>query len=159
MTYKEKVYSYLKVLNVKPDHDITRQELKKSFLELTKLYPIDKDTKKYYEIKDAYDYLYDNIDSIKEALNAPEEVKEVVIPNKVLDEKEAVVIPPVSDIKVKDRPTLMAAILSLMSPLIGFMIFFMLRKVTPKSSWLYLGLAILSLVFAIFLVFMLPYLA
>lgn len=158
MTYKEKVNSYLKTLNVKPDHEITRAELKTNYLSLIKEHPVDTDSKGYYEIKDAYDYLYDHIDMVNETLQEPDVVEEVIETKEIpaREPEETFVIPPVSDVKVKDRPTLIAVLLSLVSPFIGFIMFIMLRKVTPKSSWLYLGLAILSILISAFILFMLP---
>lgn len=157
MTYKEKVNSYLRILNINPDHEITRKELKANYLELIKEHPVDTDSKKYYEIKDAYDYLYDNIEMIEEALNELDIVEEVTLPNVEPKEiEEPVVVPPMSDVKVKDRPTLFAILFSILSPIMGIVMFFMLRKVTPKSSWLYLVLGLLSFALSVWVFFFLP---
>lgn len=164
MTYREKLLSNLNVLEIKPDHLLTLAELKQSYLRLTKLYHPDNDnpytdSKKYFMMKDSYDYLYDHIDLANEELThiingdvekVDEEIKpEVVEP--IMQERVRAV--PIEEVKIDDRPSWLLVFFSLLSPLIGFILFFMTRRVTPKSSWLYLGIGIITFIINVFVIY------
>ena len=166
MTYREKVLYNLGVLEIKPDHLLTLAELKQSYLRLTKLYHPDNDnpytdSKKYFSMKDSYDYLYDHLELANEELmhiingdpEVKEEVKEVVEDTCVNEAPKAM---PQSEVKVEDRPTMLLIIISFLSPIVGVIMFFMTRKVTPKSSWLYLALGILSFALNVLFVAFMP---
>lgn len=171
MTKREKIFKYLQILGVEPKENITLMDLKQQYLLLAKKYNPEneeyKDGKKYYEMKDAYDYLYDHIDSVNEEIHNklnnipdPEDIKviEEVKEEKINNDNDFVRVNnlPNSDLQVKDRPTVFGILLSLISPLIGLFMFLMLRKVTPKTSFLYLALAIISFAINFVLVFVLP---
>ena len=62
MTIEEKkVLAALHIMELTPDHTITRLELKERFLSLSEKYM--DHIEKYNKMKNAYDYLYDDMDS------------------------------------------------------------------------------------------------
>ncbi|RIA75826.1 hypothetical protein EI71_01123 [Anaeroplasma bactoclasticum] len=165
MTREErKALDYLRVMEMPIDHEITRLELKNQFLMLEEKYNPNniENGIQYFDIKNAYDYLYDHMELLNEAihnaLNPYNETHEYSYSycytedevNNIKEEKEKKdeyfnpgninTMP-----EIKDRPTVFGAVLSLLSPVLGFLMFALTRKVTPKSSWLYLILAILSI--------------
>ena len=173
MTREErKALDYLRVLGLPIDHPVTRLELKNQFLMLEEKYDPSKEENErtYHDIKNAYDYLYDHMELLNEAIHnvlypynetheysysycyTEEEVKEI----KEAKKEEAMNPHDINTLpEIKDRPTVFAAVLSILSPMIGFLMFFLTRKVTPKSSWLYLVLAVLSIALSIILLFFL----
>ena len=130
MTREEmKALDYLYILSVEPDHEVTRLELKNKFLELSEKYKSDEETK-YFKVKQAYDYLYDHMELLNEAIHNKltpyaethnyslaygydEEIK----PKEEAKEENTA---PSSELartpmpEIKDRPTLFAAVLSLL---------------------------------------------
>lgn len=156
MTREEnKALNCLMIMQIEANHTINRLELKEKYLSLSKEY--ENDYNKYYQMKEAYDYLYDHVELLNEAidhlLNPVIEVKEETV-----SESKSVDIPqapfnsnnnpfnlPKEPVIIKDRPSLFASLMSILSPLLGFIMFILHRKITPKSSWLYLALAIIGL--------------
>ena len=165
MTIEEKkVLEALHIMELTPNHTITRLELKESFLSLSEKYM--DNSEKYNKMKNAYDYLYDHMELLNEAIHnrlnpghetheysySFEDVKEVQ--GEVVDNpKNEATFNPNELPKVKDRPTVFAAVLSFVSPLIGIIMFILTRRITPKSSFLYLSLAIVGLIASYFLMF------
>lgn len=165
MTIEEKkVLEALHIMELTPNHTITRLELKESFLSLSEKYM--DNNEKYNKMKNAYDYLYDHMELLNEAIHnrlnpehetheysySWEDVKEVQ--GEVVDNpKNEATFNPNELPKVKDRPTVFAAVLSFVSPLIGIIMFILTRRITPKSSFLYLSLAIVGLIASYFLMF------
>lgn len=170
MTREEmKVLEYLKVLQIDSDHEISRSELKDSFLYLeanikNETIEFAKDAR-YIKLKEAYDYLYDHIELLNEAIHNilnPNEQTHLYSysyeePVKVSQEEEPLKEIPIENLnkmpEIKDRPTAAGIVLSLLSPLIGVMMFIFTKKITPKSSWLYLGLAIVSFIISYLLLY------
>ena len=168
MTIEEKkALEALHIMEITPDHMITRLELKESFLSLSEKYR--DNCEKYNKMKNAYDYLYDHMELLNEAIHNQlnpchetheysyswEEKKVEEVQSEVVDEKpiNEATFNPNELPKVKDRPTVFAAVLSLVSPLIGIIMFILTRRITPKSSFLYLFLAIVGLIASYFLMF------
>lgn len=174
MTKEEtKAINYLLILELIPTHFVTRLELKEQFLSLSSKYDnLDNDSKIYFKIKEAYDYLYDHIELLNEAIHNKlnpeeethnhsfyyEEEKKVEekphLNNDVRNETPVsgnLATNPNDMPLIQDRPSLFMLILSLVSPLLGFLFFFITKKVTPKSSWLYLIFGIISLGLSYFL--------
>ena len=168
MTIEEKkALEALHIMEITPDHTITRLELKESFLSLSEKYR--DNNEKYNKMKNAYDYLYDHMELLNEAIHnrlnpcherheysySWEEKKVEEVQSEVVDEKpiNEATFNPNELPKVKDRPTVFAAVLSLVSPLIGIIMFILTRRITPKSSFLYLFLAIVGLIASYFLMF------
>ena len=165
MTIEEKkALEALHIMELTPNHTITRLELKESFLSLSEKYM--DNSEKYNKMKNAYDYLYDHMELLNEAIHnrlnpghetheysySFEDVKEVQ--GEVVDNpKNEATFNPNELPKVKDRPTVFAAVLSFVSPLIGIIMFILTRRITPKSSFLYLSLAIVGLIASYFLMF------
>ena len=170
MTIEEKkVLDALHIMELTPDHTITRLELKESFLSLSEKYM--DNSEKYNKMKNAYDYLYDHMELLNEAihnkLNPENETHNHSL--YYVDEPVKEVEPKVEDTNVatpvtgnlatnpndmpliQDRPSIFMAILALTSPLLGLLFFIITKKVTPKSSWLYLILGIISLGLSYFL--------
>lgn len=166
MTIEEKkVLTALHIMELTPDHTITRLELKERFLSLSEKYM--DHIEKYNKMKDAYDYLYDHMELLNEAIHNQlnpehetheysyswEDVKEVqgeVVEDRPMNEAT---FNPNELPKVKDRPTVFAVVLSFVSPFIGIIMFILTRRITPKSSFLYLSLAIVGLIASYFLMF------
>ena len=169
MTREEnKAINYLLILEIIPNHFVTRLELKNQFLSLSNKYNNENnDSKIYLKLKEAYDYLYDHMELLNEAIHnklnpdeethnhsfyyAEEETKEVKdLPNTEEKPKPVInsnVVPNPNEMPlIEDRPSIFMAILALISPLLGILFFIITKKVTPKSSWLYLVLGIISLV-------------
>ena len=168
MTIEEKkALDALHIMEITPDHTITRLELKESFLSLSEKYK--DNNEKYNKMKNAYDYLYDHMELLNEAIHnrlnpcherheysySWEEKKVEEVEGEVVDEKpiNEATFNPNELPKVKDRPTVFAAVLSFVSPLIGIIMFILTRRITPKSSFLYLTLAIVGLIASYFLMF------
>ena len=168
MTIEEKkALEALHIMEITPDHTITRLELKESFLSLSEKYK--DNNEKYNKMKNAYDYLYDHMELLNEAIHnrlnpcherheysySWEEKKVEEVEGEVVDEKpiNEATFNPNELPKVKDRPTVFAAVLSFVSPLIGIIMFILTRRITPKSSFLYLTLAIVGLIASYFLMF------
>lgn len=168
MTIEEKkALEALHIMEITPDHTISRLELKESFLSLSEKYM--DNSEKYNKMKNAYDYLYDHMELLNEAihnrLNPCHERHEYSYSweEKKVEEVQGEVASanPINEAtfnpnelpKVKDRPTVFAAVLSLVSPLIGIIMFILTRRITPKSSFLYLFLAIVGLIASYFLMF------
>ncbi len=168
MTIEEKkALEALHIMEITPDHTISRLELKESFLSLSEKYM--DNSEKYNKMKNAYDYLYDHMELLNEAIHnrlnpcherheysySWEEKKVEEVQSEVVDEKSIneATFNPNELPKVKDRPTVFAAVLSLVSPLIGIIMFILTRRITPKSSFLYLFLAIVGLIASYFLMF------
>ena len=168
MTIEEKkALEALHIMEITPDHTISRLELKESFLSLSEKYR--DNCEKYNKMKNAYDYLYDHMELLNEAIHnrlnpcherheysySWEEKKVEEVEGEVVDEKpiNEATFNPNELPKVKDRPTVFAAVLSLVSPLIGIIMFILTRRITPKSSFLYLFLAIVGLIASYFLMF------
>ena len=173
MTLREKILNYLSILDINPTGNITLMDLKQKYLYFAKLYSPEveeyKDGKKYYEMKMAYDYLYDHIDLVNEEIKKinsgiPDIEKEVKQEPKVevIDEapkqsQERINPFPTGDLKVQDRPSVFGILMSILSPLVGFILFGLLRGVAPKSSIVYLIIAIVGLVINILItVFLFP---
>lgn len=174
MTREEtKAINYLLIMEIIPNHPVTRLELKEQFLLLADKYNNEnKDSKIYFKVKEAYDYLYDHMELLNEAIHNklnPEnethnhslyyvdyEPKKEVEP-KVEDPNVATPVTgnlatnPNDMPLIQDRPSIFMAILALTSPLLGVLFFIITKKVTPKSSWLYLVLGIISLGLCYFL--------
>ena len=118
-------------------------------------------------MKNAYDYLYDHMELLNEAihnqLNPEHETHEYSYSWEDVKEVQGEVVEenPMNEAtfsknelpKVKDRPTVFAAVLSFVSPFIGIIMFILTRRVTPKSSFLYLSLAIVGFTASYFLMF------
>ena len=168
MTIEEKkALEALHIMELTPDHTITRLELKESFLSLSEKYM--DNSEKYNKMKNAYDYLYDHMELLNEAIHNQlnpshetheysyswEEKKVEEVQGEVVDAKprDEATFNPNELPKVKDRPTVFAAVLSFVSPLIGIIMFILTRRITPKSSFLYLTLAIVGLIASYFLMF------
>ena len=141
---------------------------------------INGDEAKYRLIKEAYDYLYDHMELLNEAIHnkltpwaeththsyswsyEEEERKKEEARLKAMAEARRMESEVVGDtshvsrypeVKIKDRPTLAAALFSFVCPIMGFSFFFMTRRITPKSAWLYLILAVLGAVGAYLLLY------
>ncbi|MBQ2471604.1 MAG: DUF308 domain-containing protein [Acholeplasmatales bacterium] len=168
MTIEEKkALEALHIMEITPDHTISRLELKESFLSLSEKYM--DNSEKYNKMKNAYDYLYDHMELLNEAIHnrlnpcherheysySWEEKKVEEVQGEVVEDnpKNEATFNPNELPKVKDRPTVFAAVLSLVSPLIGIIMFILTRRITPKSSFLYLFLAIVGLIASYFLMF------
>ena len=68
MTIEEKkVLAALHIMELTPDHTITRLELKERFLSLSEKYM--DHIEKYNKMKNAYDYLYDHMELLNEAIH------------------------------------------------------------------------------------------
>ena len=167
MTIEEKkVLAALHIMELTPDHTITRLELKERFLSLSEKYM--DHIEKYNKMKNAYDYLYDHMELLNEAihnqLNPEHETHEYSYSWEDVKEVQGEVVEenPVNEAtfsknelpKVKDRPTVFAAVLSFVSPFIGIIMFILTRRITPKSSFLYLSLAIVGFIASYFLMFL-----
>jgi hypothetical protein len=167
MTIEEKkALDALHIMEITPNHTISRLELKESFLSLSEKYK--DNSEKYNKMKNAYDYLYDHMELLNEAIHnrlnpghetheysySWEEKKVEEVQGEVVDNpKNEATFNPNELPKVKDRPTVFAAVLSFVSPLIGTIMFILTRRITPKSSFLYLTLAIVGLIASYFLMF------
>ena len=168
MTIEEKkALEALHIMEITPNHTTSRLELKESFLSLSEKYR--DNCEKYNKMKNAYDYLYDHMELLNEAIHnrlnpcherheysySWEEKKVEEVEGEVVDEKpiNEATFNPNELPKVKDRPTVFAAVLSFVSPLIGIIMFILTRRITPKSSFLYLFLAIVGLIASYFLMF------
>ena len=162
MTSREKILQCLSILDVSYEKEITLLDIKQKYLYFAKIYNPEnegyEDGKKYYEMKAAYDSLYDHIDLVNEEINrinsgVPDSEKVVVeekveeVKNETFDQNQQIPRPtPITDIQVKDRPTVFGVLMSILSPIVGVILFAILRRAAPKASLVYLIIGILGFV-------------
>lgn len=171
--YSEKeVLESLNILNIKPDHNLEENEIKKAYLKLAKIYHPDtciceeyKDGVMFSKLNSSYDYLKNNLDYANEVIynrlnpsnkkhNYYNDDNAYYNYNEYNNFNNYKYYYSNNDIKIEDKlhPNLISSIFSLIIPVFGFINYFLFRKVFKKNARFYLMLSIIGI-----LINILPY--